>query len=355
MGSLAPVAGLLLSLSLHFLGNLEAQAQLDSQGANVSLPVVLPPQVTEAIEEACLSNEQRGTLFAQVNQAVDDLVDNSILRVISPLPPGLTRELPASSCQNVSQPSGYYWIRSLTGNAVRVYCEMDVMDCGNTRGWARIAYINMAISTHRCPDTWRDITTQRRACGSVASNRPGCSSAVFSTQGLNYTRIHGRVIGYQYGSTSAFSASINAANITTDSLIDSPYLDGVSITRGQPESREHIWSLAAAMGATDTDSSACPCTRSDTPWPYSVPSFVGQHYFCDTGNPGPGNDATLYASNPIWDGEGCAATSSCCQFNSPPWFCRQLSVPATQNIEVRLCTDDSVGETLIHLLEMYIQ
>ena len=351
MASLATVAGLLLSLTLHFLGNSEAQGQVGSQGTNVSLPVVLPPQVTEAIEEACLSNEQRETLFSQVNQAVDDLVDNSILRVISPPPPGLTQQLPASSCQEISQPSGYYWMRNLTGHSVQVYCEIDVIRCGSTGGWARIAYTNMAIPTHRCPDTWREITTPRRACGSVTSDRPGCSSALFSTQGLNYTRMHGRLIGYQYGSTSAFGASVNAANIT----VDGPYLDGVSITRGQRGSREHVWSFAAATGATYTDSSACPCTRSDTPWPYSIPSFVGQNYFCDTGNPGPGYDATLYASNPLWDGQGCVATSSCCQFNSPPWFCRQLSAPSTQDIEVRLCTDNSAGETPIHLLEIYIQ
>ena len=351
MDSLATVVSILLSLILLFLNNCEAQAQADGPQRNVSLPISLRPQVTEAIEEACLSNAQRQMLFAQVNQAVDDLVDGSILPVLSPPPPGLTREFPASSCRNISRPSGYYWISNLNREAVRVYCEMDIQRCGNARGWARIAYINMAISSHQCPTTWREITAPRRACGPVASNRPGCSSAFFTTQGLNYTRIHGRVTGYQYASTNAFSAYINANNIT----IDDYYLDGVSITRGQPELRQHIWSFAAATGATYTDSSACPCTRSDSPWPYNLPPFVGQDYFCDTGNPGPGYTDILYADNPLWDGEGCMATSSCCQFNNPPSFCKQVSTAVADSIEVRICTDDPVGETPVQLLELYIQ
>ena len=351
MDSLATVVSILLSLTVFFWKSCEAQAQADGPQRNVSLPISLRPQVTEAIEEACLSDVQRQMLFAQMNQAVDNLVDGSILPVISPPPPGLTREFPASSCRNISRPSGYYWISNLNREAVRVYCEMDIQRCGHAGGWVRIAYINMAISSHQCPTTWREITMPRRACGPAAGSQPDCSSAFFSTQGLNYTRIHGRVTGYQYGSTNAFSAYIDA-NSTT---IDENYLDGVSITRGQPESRQHIWSFAAATSANYTDLNACPCNRSDSAWPYRLPPFVGQDYFCDTGNPDPGYISMLYADNPLWDGEGCVATSSCCQFNNPPWFCKQVSAAVADSIEVRICTDDTVGETPIQLLELYIQ
>lgn len=351
MDSLATGVSILLSLTVLFWKSCEAQAQADGPRRNVSLPVSLRPQVTEAIEEACLSDVQRQMLFAQVNQAVDNLVDGSILPVISPPLPGLTREFPASSCQNISRPSGYYWISNLNGEAVRVYCEMDIQRCGHAGGWVRIAYINMAIASHQCPTTWREITMPRRACGPAASSRPGCSSAFFTTQGIHYTHIHGRVTGYQYASTNAFSAYIDGDSTT----IDENYLDGVSITRGQPESRQHIWSFAAATSATYTDLNACLCTRSDSPWPYSLPPFVGQDYFCDTGNPGPGYTPMLYAENPLWDGEGCVSTSSCCQFNTPPWFCKQVSTTVADSIEVRICTDDTVGETPIQLLELYIQ
>ena len=38
--------------------------------------------------------------------------------------------------------------------------------------------------------------------------------------------------------------------------------------------------------------------------------------------------------DPLWDGQGCGPTSSCCTFNSPPWFNVQLSSPTTDDIEM---------------------
>ena len=31
-----------------------------------------------------------------------------------------------------------------------------------------------------------------------------------------------------------------------------------------------------------------------------------------------------YTADPLWDGEGCDETNTCCDFNSPPWFCKDL-------------------------------
>ena len=38
--------------------------------------------------------------------------------------------------------------------------------------------------------------------------------------------------------------------------------------------------------------------------------------------------------DPLWDGQGCGSNSSCCTFNSPPWFNAQLSPPTNDDIEV---------------------
>ena len=55
---------------------------------------------------------------------------------------------------------------------------------------------------------------------------------------------------------------------------------------------------------------------------------------------GPGLDyGTIYADDPLWDGEGCGATNACCQFNNPPWFCTTLPQPTTDDIEMRLCSN----------------
>ena len=44
----------------------------------------------------------------------------------------------------------------------------------------------------------------------------------------------------------------------------------------------------------------------------------------------------FYSENPLWDGQGCGPYNSCCQFNNPPWFCKQLLKPTNRDIEVRL-------------------
>ena len=59
-------------------------------------------------------------------------------------------------------------------------------------------------------------------------------------------------------------------------VINSPYIDGISLAHGYP--RKHIWSLLS--GYSGIAASKCPC-GSNTP--YSVPSFVGSHYYCEAG------------------------------------------------------------------------
>ena len=93
----------------------------------------------------------------------------------------------------------------------------------------------------------------------------------------------------------------------------------------------------------------------------TIPSWVGNDYFCDSGNPGPGFwHGRTYSNDPLWDGEGCPSTSTCCQFNNPPWFCKQLPQAMTDSIEVRLCASEGgyIGipyeDLMVELIEPYI-
>ena len=43
----------------------------------------------------------------------------------------------------------------------------------------------------------------------------------------------------------------------------------------------------------------CPCTNNNINWPYRIPSYIGNNYFCDSGNPGPGFSAAVYADDPL--------------------------------------------------------
>ena len=95
--------------------------------------------------------------------------------------------------------------------------------------------------------------------------------------------MHGRIIAYQRGSPDAF-ANYHYYGTT----IESAYVDGVSLTHGPAGSRQHMWTFAAAIYAeNDLTRNTCACLNSQYSWPQQLPPFVGNNYFCDTGNPGP--------------------------------------------------------------------
>ena len=71
---------------------------------------------------------------------------------------------------------------------------------------------------------------------------------------LPYSRVCGRIRGYQFGSTSAFCHGLSQD-------IDGYYVGGISLThRGGVRRRQHIWTFAA--GLTEVGSSfpndGCP-------------------------------------------------------------------------------------------------
>ena len=272
----------------------------------------------------------------------------------------------SSSCKEITEndpksSSGYYWIRIANGSAVQVYCDMDrVCGCNGTGGWARVAYLNMTDPNQQCPQAWREVSSPKRACRRTSAR---CESQYFNTYGINYTSVCGRVIAYQHGSTDAFGPYIHRQ--APPNTIDAAYIDGVSITRGQSP-RHHIWTFASALikvfSSEIADYDICACTDTRHNWPYTTPSWVGNDYFCDSGNPGPGfNRGTDYIGDPLWDGEGCPSTSTCCQFNNPPWFCKQMPQAMNDSIEVRICGSEggyigiSDEDLLVELIELYIQ
>ncbi len=68
---------------------------------------------------------------------------------------------------------------------------------------------------------------------------------------------------------------------------------------------------------------------------------------------------TFYAADPLWDGQDCGPTSTCCIFNNPPWFCKQLPQPTNTDLEVRLCSLDRacaiIDNTPVELIEIYVK
>ena len=225
--------------------------------------------------------------------------------------------------------------------------------CGGPGQWSRIAHLNMSDPSQQCPSNWNLITTPVRGCGRSSAGG-SCDSATFPSSGRSYSHVCGRVYAYEKGSPSAFEPSI-AGNGLED-----VYIEGVSLTHGAAGSRQHIWTFAAALVEIGGPAFwICSCTDTNASWPYSIPSFIGNNYFCDTGNAGPGTSlTTVYADDPLWDGEGCTApTDTCCELNSPPWFCTTLPQPTTDDIEVRICHDQDAAtdeDTIVSLIDIYV-
>ena len=228
--------------------------------------------------------------------------------------------------------------------------------CGGAGGWTRAVYLNMSDPNQQCPSNWTLITTPVRGCGRRASGIK-CDSVTYSVHGRTYSSVCGRILAYHKGLAGAFYHAITGSYDNTEEA----YLDGVSLTHGLAGSRLHIWSFVGAYYEQDpsyrTDVT-CPCTNTAYSWPHQVPSFINNDYFCDTGNPGPGTSRTIYYINdPLWDGEGCGSTSTCCEFNSPPWFCRSLPQPTSDDLEIRNCYADGlpIEDKLITLIDVYVK
>ena len=270
-------------------------------------------------------------------------------------------ENPATSCNHISQdrPSGEYWVQPKNRSApFQVFCDTISRNCScnSTGGWARVANLDMTDPSQRCPDGFREVSRTEpplRLCGRLGDRFIGHVSVKIPTHGIEYTRVCGKVIGYQFGHPDAF---LRYSNWQTD--IDDCYADGVILTHGRSP-RHHIWTFAAAIDARPNNHNSCPCVKANETFPYLIPPYIGQDYFCDAGNPvHTGSPSMLFPDDPLWDGQGCGDANNCCEFNNPPWFCKQLPEPTSDNIELRLCSNPretiQMEDAPLEKVEIYI-
>ena len=271
--------------------------------------------------------------------------------------PGHSPSHPAHSCKeiydrNTSSPSGYYWLVSSSEKFTRVYCDMERTCGGVEGGWMKVTSLDMKEATDSCPSGLKTLTSPRRLCG-MNINGAGCSSAYLNVHGVNYSRVCGKIIGYQQKTSDAFWPYYSNRALT----IDQGYVDGISLTHGK-NPRKHIWTFAAALNEVISPfpQALCPCTNIHNQLSIPIPPYVGNDYFCDTAS-SQQYEYRFYPGDPLWDGQGCGQLNTCCSFNNPPWFMKQLPASTHDNIEMRLCADsprydeDIVFETL----ELYVQ
>ena len=118
-----------------------------------------------------------------------------------------------------------------------------------------------------------------------------------------------------------------------------------------------IWTYAIEL--TDSHNSPgynCPCSRTPGPLP---PPFVHNNYYCESGvmfhfHP---SHSEYFIDDLVWDGEGCSTDNSCCADPSLPWFYRQMPMTVNDDIETRICSDESSNseDVLVKELQLYVQ
>ncbi|XP_064388427.1 uncharacterized protein LOC135336519 [Halichondria panicea] len=369
------VVSLLVAVAALVYTNIELKNQMSSNNKQIqSMNEQLNNRSSQQIQilQAQLSDsilllqnnfsEQLSSTNKQV-QSTNEQLNNHIAE-LGPMAyyPGARIGNPASSCSDIPQdrPSGEYWIRNTTSSPVQVYCDMNRTSCScNTaggRGWMRVANLDMTDPNQNCPEGLRLVTRTEppsRTCGRV-EEPAGCTSTTYSTYGVEYSKVCGRIIAYQSTTPDAFTPYFNNRALS----IDDVYVDGVSLTHGQSP-RQHIWTFVNAIDETRSTIEVCPCTRPDLTYTGVVPPFIGQDYFCETGSRQliTSNTHIVYSDDPLWDGQGCGGNSTCCEFNNPPWFCKQLPQPTTDDIEMRICADQALldEDTPIEIIEMYVR
>ena len=313
-------------------------------GAQISVqPAIIDPKVSESAYGEVCTPETNPSQRSQLENEVEQVLNGSILEQFY----GLYRHFPASSCANIYQghPSGYYWLNGANEPQL-VYCSLNENRCCSESDgkWMRIAYLNMSDPSAQCPDGWREVQSSSiRTCRRQLDTN--INSVNYTSYGISYSRVCGRIIAYQFGTSEGFRGYI----FQNQRTLDDPYVDGISITFGHP--RNHIWTFAAAQ----VGQLSCPCISDGN----AAPPFVNRNHFCEVGISN--TEGNFIDSNPLWDGQGCAGSSTCCQFNNPPWFCKQLDQPTTEDIEIRIMANalDSDylenEDTPVQLIEIYVQ
>ena len=249
------------------------------------------------------------------------------------------------SCKDIktiqpSSPSGYYHV-----NSRNIYCNMGEL-CGQDGGWTKIAYLDMSDISQNCPSGLEALDTGGIRVCRREGTAGGCRSNIFQTNGISYSQICGKVVGYQKGRPDGVNTNINDIN--------GVYIDGVSITRGSP--RQHVWSYVAGYSSNINTVYTCPCNEGAT---NTVPSFVGEHYYCESGTNSNPSNGQIYTADRLWDGYNCPSKEApCCTDTGLPWFFRDYgNATITDYIELRVCGNEawSNEDTPVQLYEIYVK
>ena len=223
-------------------------------------------------------------------------------------------------------------------------------DCGGP-GWKKIAFFD--FSQQECPLSFSRLNGKFNSTSCQVDRKTTyyctrwlyyISSLPLPVKGRSYSRVCGRVRGHGYGW--AFENFNHCHN-----GLETPYVSGMSLTHGPAGRRRHIWTFAAAWAdGHPTADDICACSNTNIDWTYVTPHYVGNDYFCDSNTQ---HYQVRDDDDDLWDGEGCHRSSSCCDWNKPPYFCQNLYYNTSEDMEVRLFSYYK-DITSVSLIEIFV-
>ena len=349
-----------LTLLLAFSACCQAAGEVDACAEGSVCPVSYPVQSdpgggTCDTEDA---DDIRSRIVGELGALIEDRVSPRLNVALRERYLGQLQRFPADSCaailqSNPNATSDEYWILAGDGNPVQVYCAMG-QPCGEAAGgggWMKVMDVNMSDPAQRCPGSFTELDSQGVRVCTKPSEGYGCDSYFPSSHDLPWSKVCGRVTGYQWGSNDA----INQHESTFSRTLDDAYVDGVSLTIGSHGQRTHVWSFIAYIHEAEP---GCPCADGFSGY---KPAFINDDYFCEAGteNAFGGFVVDIYPDDPLWDGMQCGGyDSQCCDTAPiPPWFYRQFSTPTTDWLEFRVCADSGTEDerAVFAAAEIYVQ
>ena len=88
----------------------------------------------------------------------------------------------------------------------------------------RVASLDFSNASTSCPSGLQErVDSGIRTCG-IESSEAACPSLMLSTSGVEYTKVCGKILAYQFSSPDEFDTHSGSDDI------DGNYVDGVSLT-----------------------------------------------------------------------------------------------------------------------------
>ena len=275
--------------------------------------------------------------------ASPSIVSTSFTPSPSPSPPAKSTSCKEILKKNPASKTGEYTLYDpITEEKYKVMCLMtSFAKCDNIAG---LTILLSQFFPSNCPEgfTLKQVSGFKH-CVRQPSESGGCVSIDVPTHNIQYDRVCAVVSAFQIGTPDGISGPNRPGSI------DDAYVDGVSMTHGKSP-RKHIWTF---MGSSSEKKPICPCATGST---VKVPDFIGNNYFCESGNreetavPG-----KIYTNDALWNMRNCnGVEASCCRKDTNDYFYAVLPSSTTDDIEVRVCSDEATSDEDFSVLNIGI-